>query len=75
MCSPHNRGSLLGCSMIREKQRVAVERTMTEQSNNIRSAQDAQKEAIEKALRKQEESLRKINEDAKRRADEAARRR
>lgn len=60
---------------IKAKQKVAVERTMKQQANDLRNTQAAQRDAIDAALKKQDEAIRKINEEAKKRAEDAARRR
>mmetsp|Transcript_28277 Transcript_28277/g.38928 ORF Transcript_28277/g.38928 Transcript_28277/m.38928 type:complete len:139 (-) Transcript_28277:116-532(-) len=52
---------------IREQQRVVTEKTMAEQSNNIRNAQQTQQEAIRKAQLKQQQDI----EKARRQVEEA----
>jgi len=44
------------------KQKVAVEKTMTKQNNDVKSAQQQQKEAIDAAMKKQQDAIRKIQE-------------
>ena len=63
---------------IRNKQKIVIEKTMTEQTNVINSAQEKQRAAIEKIKKEQEDNVLKAKqnaEEAKRRADEATRRR
>eukprot|EP01041_Mallomonas_annulata_P012753 gene12753-26859_t len=62
---------------IRNKQNIAIGKAITQQTNDIKSAQDLQKQAIESAMKKQQESILKgkqAADEAKRRADEATRR-
>lgn len=59
---------------IKEKQKIAIDKAMTEQTVNIRSAQDSQRVAIEKAQRDQAANIARIAEEAKKRAEDAARR-
>ena len=47
---------------IKEQQRVAIDKAMSEQATSIKSAQDQQRQAIEKAQREQAEAIRKIRE-------------
>lgn len=47
---------------IKEQQRVAIDKAMSEQSTSIKTAQEQQRQAIEKAQREQEEAIRKIRE-------------
>ncbi|GAB5034673.1 Hypothetical protein NocV09_02001220 [Nannochloropsis oceanica] len=44
------------------KQKVAVEKTMTKQNNDLKSAQQQQKDAIDAAMKKQQDAIRKIQE-------------
>jgi hypothetical protein len=54
---------------IKETQRITTQKTMAQQSSDIRNAQETQRRAIEEVRMKQEEAIRKIAEDAaKRRA-------
>lgn len=60
---------------IKEKQRIAIDAAMTEQSVQVQSAKDSQRLAIEKAKKEQEMNLLKAKqnaEDARRRAEEVA---
>lgn len=50
---------------VREQQKIAVDKAMTEQASNIKNAQQKQQEAIAKAQREQEEAIRKIRESRK----------
>ena len=52
---------------IKEKQKLATDRAMQEQTVNIQNAQDSQRKAIEAAQLKQQEAIRKIAEDAAKR--------
>jgi hypothetical protein len=48
---------------IREKQKIAVDKAMIQQSSDIKSAQDSQRAAIEKAQALQREAIEKIKRD------------
>ncbi|TFJ82691.1 hypothetical protein NSK_006115 [Nannochloropsis salina CCMP1776] len=49
------------------KQKVAVEKTMTKQNADLKSAQQQQKEAIDAAMKKQQAAIKKIQEDQNKR--------
>lgn len=52
---------------IREKQAIAVNKTMAQQASDLKSAQESQRDAIKKAQEEQQRKIREAQEKTKKR--------